>query len=63
VAGCPATTAAGLAGAFLAGLIAEAFGLQVAFAVGSGIVALGLLGGLVVTNDRIRAAEAEAVTP
>jgi predicted MFS family arabinose efflux permease len=55
--------AAGLVGAFKAGLIAEAFGLQVAFAVGAGIVLLGLFGGLVVRDDRIRAAEAAASNP
>ncbi len=50
----------GLAGAFIAGVIAEAFGLQAAFAVGSGIVLLGLFGGLVVTEERIRGAEVQA---
>lgn len=54
---------AGLAGAFVAGLLAEGLGLPVTFAVGSAIVLLGLFGGLVVTEERIRAAEAEAAGP
>ncbi len=51
---------AGLVGAFIAGLIAEAFGIPAAFTVGAAIVAIGLLGGLVVTEERIAAAESEA---
>jgi MFS family permease len=52
--------ASGLLGAFVAGAIGEAFGLPAAFAVGSGIVLVGVLGRFVVTEDRIRRAEAEA---
>jgi MFS family permease len=51
---------AGLIGAFVAGAVGEALGLQAAFAVGAGLVLLGLLGRLVVTEERIRAAEAAA---
>ena len=47
-------------GAFAAGLIAEAFGLQVAFAVGAAVVILSVAGRLVVTEDRIGAAESVA---
>lgn len=47
-------------GAFTAGLIAETFGLQVAFAVGAAVVMLSVAGRLVVTEDRIAAAESEA---
>lgn len=47
-------------GAFTAGLIAETFGLQVAFAVGAAVVILSVAGRLVVTEDRIAAAESEA---
>jgi len=53
---------AGLAGAAIAGVIGEAFGLPVAFAVGAGIVMIGVLGRFVVTDARIRAAEAEAAS-
>ena len=49
-------------GALAAGIIAEAFGLQVAFAVGSAVVIASVAGRLVVTGDRIRAAEAAAET-
>ncbi len=52
--------AAGLLGAAVAGAIGEALGLPAVFAIGAGIVALGVLGRLVVTEDRIRAAEASA---
>ena len=52
--------AAGLLGAVTAGAVGEAFGLRAAFAIGAGIVLLGVLGRLVVTEDRIRAAEALA---
>jgi MFS family permease len=48
---------AGLLGAVTAGAVGEAFGLRAAFALGAGIVLLGVLGRLVVTDDRIRAAE------
>ena len=51
---------AGLIGAFVAGAVGEALGLQAAFAVGAGLVLLGLLGRLIVTDERIRAAEAAA---
>ena len=47
-------------GALAAGIIAEAFGLQVAFAVGAAVVIVSVAGRLVVTGDRIRAAEAAA---
>ena len=50
-----------LLGALAAGLIAEAFGLQVAFAVGAAVVFVSVVGRLVVTDERIRAAEAEAL--
>jgi MFS family permease len=49
-------------GALAAGIIAEAFGLQVAFAVGAAVVIASVLGRVVVTDDRIRAAEAAAET-
>lgn len=52
-------TAAGLLGAIAAGAIGEAIGLQAVFAIGAAIVALGLLGRIVVTEQRIAAAEAE----
>lgn len=52
-------TLAGLIGAVAAGAIGELVGLPAVFAVGAGIVLIGLLGGLVVTEERIRAAEAE----
>jgi MFS family permease len=51
---------AGLIGAVLAGVIGEALGLPAVFAIGAGTVLLGLFGRLIVTEDRIRAAEAEA---
>src|SRR3990170_106634 len=51
---------AGFIGAVLAGVAGEALGLPAVFAIGAGIVLLGLFGRLVVTEDRIRAAEAEA---
>ncbi|MBA2632828.1 MAG: MFS transporter [Chloroflexi bacterium] len=47
-------------GAFAAGLIAEAFGLRVAFAVGAAVIIVSVAGRLIVTDDRIRAAEATA---
>ena len=53
---------AGLLGAVTAGAIGEAFGLQAAFAIGAGIVLVGVVGRLVVTDERIRAAEAAADT-
>lgn len=53
---------AGLVGAFLAGAVGEVFGLQAAFAIGAGLVLIGLLGRLIVTDERIHAAEAEADT-
>lgn len=49
-------------GALVAGIIAEAFGLRVAFAVGSAVIILSVAGRLVVTEERIRAAEAQAET-
>jgi MFS family permease len=51
---------AGLLGAVTAGAVGEAFGLPAAFALGAGIVLLGVLGRLVITDDRIRAAESLA---
>jgi len=51
---------AGLLGAVTAGAVGEAFGLQAAFAIGALTVLLGVLGRLVVTDDRIRAAETVA---
>jgi MFS family permease len=53
---------AGLIGAVLAGIVGEALGLPAVFAIGAGIVLLGLFGRLVVTEERIRAAEAQAAT-
>ncbi len=53
---------AGLVGAALAGVAGEALGLPAVFAIGAGIVLLGLFGRLVVTEERIRAAEAQAAT-
>lgn len=50
--------AAGLLGAVAAGVIGEALGVRVVFAIGAAIVVLGVLGRLVVTEDHIRAAEA-----
>jgi MFS family permease len=51
---------AGLLGAVTAGAVGEAFGLRAAFAIGAGIVLLGVLGRLVITDERIRAAESVA---
>lgn len=51
---------AGFIGAVLAGVVGEALGLPAVFAIGAGIVLLGLFGRFVVTEERIRAAEAEA---
>ena len=51
---------AGVLGAALAGAIGELFGLQAAFAAGAAIILVGLLGGFVVTEPRIAAAEATA---
>jgi MFS family permease len=51
---------AGLVGAFVAGAVGEAFGLRAAFAIGAALVLLGLLGRLIVTDERIHAAETEA---
>ena len=53
-------TAAGLLGAVAAGAVGETIGLQAVFAIGAAIVAVGLLGRLVVTEERIAAAEAAA---
>lgn len=53
---------AGLLGAFAAGAIGEAFGLQAVFAVGAAVVLVGALGRFVVTEERIRNAEAEAAS-
>jgi len=47
-------------GALAAGLIAEAFGLRAAFAVGAAIVIISVAGRMVVTEERIRGAEAAA---
>ena len=52
--------AAGLLGAATAGAVGQAFGIRAAFAIGAGIVLLGVLGRLIVTDDRIRDAEAVA---
>ena len=52
---------AGLLGAILAGQLGEALGVQAVFAIGAGIVLLGLFGRFVVTEERIRGAE-EAAT-
>ena len=51
---------AGLLGAVTAGAVGEAFGLPAAFAIGAGIVLVGVLGRFIVTDDRIRAAESLA---
>ncbi|HYI65766.1 MAG TPA: MFS transporter [Candidatus Limnocylindrales bacterium] len=51
---------AGLLGAATAGAVGQAFGLRAAFAIGAAIVLLGVLGRLIVTDDRIREAEALA---
>lgn len=51
---------AGLVGAVTAGAVGQAFGLQASFAIGAGIVLLGVLGRLVITDERIRAAESVA---
>ena len=51
---------AGLLGAATAGAVGQAFGLRAAFALGAAIVLVGLLGRLVVTDGRIREAEALA---
>lgn len=53
--------AAGLAGALVAGAVGTAFGLPAVFALGSGVVLLGVLGRFVVTEERIRDAEAASV--
>jgi MFS family permease len=47
-------------GALAAGIIAQALGLQVAFAIGAAVVILSVAGRLIVTDERIRAAEAAA---
>jgi MFS family permease len=52
-------TSAGLAGAVAAGAIGEALGLRAVFGIGAVVVLVGLLGGLVVTEDRIERAERE----
>ena len=52
--------AAELVGALVAGLVAEAFGLRAAFAVGAAVVIVSVAGRLVVTEERIREAEADA---
>lgn len=49
---------ADLVGAMTAGVVAAAFGVQVAFAIGAAIIIVSVAGRLVVTEDRIRAAEA-----
>lgn len=50
---------AGLLGAVTAGAVGETIGLPAVFAIGAGIIAASTLGRLVVTESRIRAAEAE----
>lgn len=50
--------AAGLLGAVAAGAVGEAIGVRAVFAIGAGIVAIGVLGRIVVTEGRIAAAEA-----
>ena len=52
--------AAGLTGALAAGFVGEALGLPAVFAIGAGIVSLGVIGRFVVTEERIRAAEASS---
>lgn len=47
-------------GAFAAGIIAEAFGLRVAFAVGASVIIASVALRLIVTESRIKAAEAQA---
>lgn len=47
-------------GALAAGLIADAFGLRAAFAVGAAVVIVSVAGRLIVTEDRIKAAEQAA---
>jgi MFS family permease len=49
-----------LLGAIVAGLVAEAFGLRAAFALGAAVVIVSVAGRLVVTEERIRDAEAAA---
>jgi predicted MFS family arabinose efflux permease len=49
-----------LIGAFAAGIAAQAFGLEVAFAAGAAVVIASVALRLVVTESRIRAAEAAA---
>jgi MFS family permease len=51
---------AGVIGAFAAGAIAQAFGLRVAFAVGAAVVIVSVAGRLIVTDERIKAAELAA---
>ena len=51
---------AGVIGAFVAGGIAQAFGLRAAFAIGAAVVIVSVAGRLIVTDERIRAAEAAA---
>lgn len=54
---------AGLVGAVVAGIVGEALGLPAAFAIGAGVVLLGLIGRVIVTEDRIAAAESAAAGP
>ncbi|MDQ2941912.1 MAG: MFS transporter [Chloroflexota bacterium] len=49
-----------LIGAFAAGAIAQAFGLRMAFAVGAAVVIASIAGRLIVTEERIKAAEVAA---
>lgn len=51
---------AGLLGAATAGIVGETLGLRAVFAIGAAIVLVGLLGRLIVTEERIAAAEAAA---
>lgn len=53
-------TLSGLVGAVVAGAVGEIFGLRVVFGLGAVVVLAGLLGGLVVTEQRIGSAESAA---
>ena len=50
--------AAGLLGAVIAGAVGQILGLPAVFAIGAGIVLVGVLGRFIVTEERIKAAEA-----
>lgn len=49
-----------LVGAFAAGVIAEAFGLRIAFAIGAAVVLVSVVARLIVTEEHIRDAESAA---